>query len=172
MKTINTESYPVAYFLLPYDHKNYFNVYKSDILGYLFTPINLASCLGTEYPADNVFTNIIRRIGVFNSGKSALHHECNLYSLTELVTMYIDWLSEGDDKAIASEFNVWAKGKIEPFFFADESPVKVKEPTERELLEKLAEVVDVRAEDLLNAILHLREENFSERQADLKEILS
>ena len=47
-----------------------------------------------------------------------------------------------------------------------------KEPTERELLEKLAEVVDVRAEDLLNAILHLREEKFRERQADLKEILS
>lgn len=48
----------------------------------------------------------------------------------------------------------------------------IKEPTERELLEKLAEVVDVRAEDLLNAILDLREENFSKRQADLKEILS
>ena len=47
----------------------------------------------------------------------------------------------------------------------------IKEPTERELLEKLAEAVDVRAEDLLNAILHLREEKFRERQADLKEIL-
>jgi len=96
-----------------------------------------------------------------------------LNRLTELVSLYIDFSHEDNDKiTIATEFNVWVKDKVLPFFLADESPVKVKEPAERGLLEKLAEVVDVRTEDLLNAILHLREDNFRERQADLKEILS
>lgn len=175
MKIVESNSYLVAELALPYDHTKFFKVYKSDHFGYIFRPMNLASCLGTYYPANNYFTENARRM-VFpntNANRNPLFDECSLNRLTELVSLYIDFSHEDNDKiTIATEFNSWVKEKVLPFLLADESPVKVKEPTERELLEKLAEVVDVRAEDLLNAILHLREEKFRERQADLKEILS
>ena len=175
MKTVESNSYLVAELALPYDHTKFFKVYKSDHFGYIFRPMNLADCLNTQYLDNDCFTENIQHFSFHNLvSPDPLFDEARLVNLLEALDNYLGKMDMTSDKAApyTKWFYLWAKDKVLPFFLADESPVKVKEPTERELLEKLAEVVDVRAEDLLNAILHLREENFNDRQADLKEILS
>ncbi len=80
MKVIDSKSYLVAELALPYDHTKFFRVYKSDHLGYLFRPMNLASCLNTQYPTNNYFTKNARRM-VFpntNANRNPLFDECSL----------------------------------------------------------------------------------------------